>query len=186
VILLPGDVTTEAEAITQSFVEAAGAMDTLVNNAGVMPARKPLADLSLEQFRSTVELNLLAPFGMSKAAASHMTEGSAIINLASLGGMQIWNRRIDYNTSKSALITLTKALARELAPRRITVNAIAPGAIQVEDEGAQRMGIAEDKIPMGHYGNPGDIAKATLFLAYEAPYMTGETLIIDGGRHVIG
>jgi NAD(P)-dependent dehydrogenase (short-subunit alcohol dehydrogenase family) len=186
VVLLPGDITREPAEITERFVKVAGHIDVLVNNAGVMPHRETLESLEVEEFERTLALNLVAPLAMSKAAVTHMpTSGGAIVNLASLGGVQIWKERIPYNVSKSALITLTKALARELAPRGITVNAVAPGAIQVDSENAKRMGIAADKIPMGIYGNPGDIARAVLFFAYDAPYVTGQTLVVDGGRSLV-
>jgi NAD(P)-dependent dehydrogenase (short-subunit alcohol dehydrogenase family) len=151
-----------------------------------MPARNSVEHLSVDQFSQTLGLNLVAPFAVTQAAIPFMTEGGAVVNLASLGGIQTWNERIDYNTSKSALIALTKALARDLAPKRITVNAVAPGAIQVDRESPERMGIAKEKIPMGTYGKPEDIAKAVLFFACNAPYVTGQTLVVDGGRSVVG
>jgi NAD(P)-dependent dehydrogenase (short-subunit alcohol dehydrogenase family) len=187
VVLLPGDITHEAAKIVNAFAQAARGIDVLVNNAGVMPARKSLEHLEIAEFESALALNLVAPLAASKAAVEHMSEnGGAIVNFASLGGVQIWKERIPYNVSKSALITLTKALARELAPRKITVNAVAPGAIQVDPEDGAHMGIAADKIPMGIYGNPSDIARAVLFFAYDAPYVTGQTLVVDGGRSVVG
>lgn len=175
-------MTKEADAIVGRFAKLASGIDIVVNNAGVFPQRASLNALNIIQFRETLELNLIAPFEISKAATEHIPGGGAIINLASLGGVQIWKERIDYNVSKSALITLTKALARELAGKKITVNAIAPGAIRVEEE---TMGIAEEKIPLGHYGSPEDIVRAVLYFAYDAPYATGQTLIVDGGRSVI-
>ena len=186
VFLIKGDVTREAEHIVARFAKLAGGIDVVVNNAGIFPKRQPLADLTMRQFQDTLSLNLAAPLAISKAAVSHMPEsGGAIVNLASLGGVQIWKERIDYNVSKSALITLTEALARELAPKRITVNAVAPGAIRVEDEAPKRMGITEEKIPAGRYGTPEDIARAVLYFAYDAPYVTGQTLIVDGGRSLV-
>jgi NAD(P)-dependent dehydrogenase (short-subunit alcohol dehydrogenase family) len=184
--LIKGDVTHSAQQIVSEFLQLAGGIDILVNNAGVMPKRRSLAELTREQLTTTLDLNLIAPFEMSKAAAASMQKGSAIVNIASLGGLQIWKERIDYNVSKSALITLTKALARDLAEQGITVNAVAPGAIQVDDETSERMGIAPGKIPMGQYGAPVDIAKAVLYFAYNAPYVTGQTIAIDGGRSVVG
>ena len=187
VFLLKGDITKEAEEIVEKFAEMAGGIDIVINNAGAMPKRQSLNNLTLKQFQETLNLNLAAPLAITKSAILYMPEsGGAIINLASLGGTQIWKERIDYNVSKSALITLTEALARELAPRHITVNAVAPGAIRVENETAERMGIAEEKIPLGHYGTPEDIVRAVLYFAYDAPYVTGQTLIVDGGRSVIG
>ena len=182
--LLAGDITQQSESLVSAFANSAGGIDVLVNNAGVMPARKSLEDLNIAEFEETLALNLVAPLALAKAAARYMQPGSAVINLASLGGIQIWKERIPYNVSKSALITLTKALARELAPRQITVNAVAPGAIRVENEDARRMGIAEEKIPMGIYGTPEDIAKAVLYFAYDAPYVTGQVVVVDGGRSV--
>jgi len=186
VYLIKGDVTREAAEITEQFLSSANGIDILVNNAGVFPPRRSIAELEKNALQQTLDLNLLAPFEMSRLVLSHMDSGSAIINLASLGGVQIWKERIDYNISKSALITLTEVLARELAPKGITVNAVAPGAIQVENETVERMGVAPSKIPLQRYGKPEDIAKAVLFFAYDAPYVTGQTLIVDGGRSVIG
>jgi NAD(P)-dependent dehydrogenase (short-subunit alcohol dehydrogenase family) len=184
--LLPGDITIQAMDVTNAFATIVSRIDVVINNSGVMPARNSTEHLSVDQFSQTLGLNLVAPFAVTQAALPFMTRGGAVVNLASLGGIQTWNERIDYNTSKSALIALTKALARDLAPKRITVNAVAPGAIQVDRESPQRMGIAEEKIPMGTYGKPEDIAKAVLFFACNAPYVTGQTLVVDGGRSVVG
>lgn len=179
------DITLNPGEILAKLPKQWNGIDVLVNNAGVMPKRKTLSELSVENFEATLELNLLAPFTVSKSLAGSLSEGGAIINIASLGGLQIWKERIDYNVSKSALITLTRALARELASRRITVNAIAPGAISLENETTERMGIAAEKIPFGQYGTGGNIAKAVLFFAYDAPYVTGQTLAVDGGRTLL-
>jgi NAD(P)-dependent dehydrogenase (short-subunit alcohol dehydrogenase family) len=185
VFLIKGDVTKEAESIVGRFAKLAGGIDVVVNNAGVFPKRQTLDDLTMKQFQETLALNLEGPFAIAKAAASHILEGGAIVNLASLGGVQIWKERIDYNVSKSALITLTKALARELAEKKITVNAVAPGAIRVDDESAERMGITEERIPLGRYGNANDIVRAVLYFAFDAPYVTGQCLVVDGGRSVV-
>jgi NAD(P)-dependent dehydrogenase (short-subunit alcohol dehydrogenase family) len=186
VFLIKGDVTKEAESIVGRFAKLAGGIDVVVNNAGVFPKRQSLDELSMKQFQETLTLNLAAPLAIAKAAASHFPNtGGNIINIASLGGVQIWKERIDYNVSKSALITLTKALARELAPKKITVNAVAPGAIRIEDESAERMGIAEDRIPLGRFGTPNDIVRAVLYFAFDAKYVTGQCLAVDGGRSVL-
>lgn len=184
VFLIKGDIIKDGAAIVGRFVKLAGGIDVLVNNAGVFPPQTALGDLTLHQFQSTLDLNLLAPFILAKAAASKIPSGGAIINIASLGALEIWKARIDYHVSKSALVTLTKALARELGPAGITVNAIAPGAIAADEAQASIIGTPEEKIPMGHYGSPDDVAKAVVFFAYDAPYITGQTLVVDGGRSV--
>lgn len=184
VFLLKSDITKEAVTTIGHFVKLAGGIDILVNNAGVLPPVTPLHDLTLKQFQATLDLNLIAPFVLSKAAAEVMPDGGKIINLASLGGYEIWESRIDYHVSKSALITLTRAIARELGPRHITVNAIAPGAIAADEEQAGVIKTPPKNIPMGAYGVPDDIANAVIFLAYDATYITGQTIIVDGGRSV--
>lgn len=177
--LVRGDVTVEGAEIVRGSAERLGGIDVLINNAGVLPPQRRFSELSRSDFEQTLGLNLLAPFSVTQAALSYMAKGASVINLASLGGLQIWKELIDYNVSKSALITLTKALARELGPAGITVNAIAPGAMQLDGE---EMGVGLVKIPLGYYGSGEDIAQAAVYLAYDAPYMTGQVLTIDGGR----
>lgn len=184
VFLLKGDITKDGAAIVGEFINLAHGIDVLVNNSGVLPPITPLEDLTLKQFQETLNLNLLAPFILSKAVAPHLPEGGAIINLASLGGYEIWKSRIDYHVSKAGLITLTRALARELGPKKISVNAIAPGAIAADEEQAGWIDTPQKNIPMEHFGVPDDIARAATFFAYDATYVTGQTLIVDGGRSV--
>lgn len=184
VLLIKGDITKEATEVLGHFVKQAKGIDVLVNNAGVFPPQRKLEELSLKDLQKTLDLNLLAPFVLAQAAAKEMKAGSAIINIASLGAFEIWKSRIDYHVSKAGLVTLTKALARELGPRKITVNAIAPGAIAADTEQAGIIGTLEEKIPFGYYGSPDDIAKAVVFFAYDSSYITGQTLIVDGGRSV--
>lgn len=182
--LIPGDITTDSERVADTAAGRLGGLDVLVNNAGVFPPRTPLSQLTKAQFLETLGLNLLAPFDMTRSAVRHFSTPGSVVNLASLGGIQIWKERIDYNVSKSALITLTQALARELAPAGITVNAVAPGAILVESEDSERMGISADRIPLGRYGSVQDVVRAVLYFALDAPYVTGQVLTVDGGRSV--
>jgi NAD(P)-dependent dehydrogenase (short-subunit alcohol dehydrogenase family) len=184
VLLIKGDVTKEATEVLGHFVKQAKGIDVLVNNAGVLPPKRRLEELSLKDLQQTLNLNLLAPFVLSQAAAKEMKAGSAIINIASLGAYEIWESRIDYHVSKAGLVTLTRAIARELGPRQISVNAIAPGAIAADEEQAGWIGTLEKKIPYGYYGKPEDIAKAVIFFAYDASYVTGQVLVVDGGRSV--
>lgn len=184
VFLIKGNIVKEGGAVVGRFLHEAGGVDVLINNSGVFPPQRALKDLTLADMQATLDLNLLAPFVLAKAAAPHIPSGGVIINIASLGAFEIWKSRIDYHVSKSGLVTLTKALARELAPNGITVNAIAPGAIAADPEQASIIGTPEEKIPMGHYGSPDDVAAAAVFLAYDARYITGQTLIVDGGRSI--
>ncbi len=177
--LIQGDITTEGAEIARSGAEKLGGLDVLINNAGVLPPQRSFSQLTALDFQQTLGLNLLSPFSVTQAALPFLAKGASVINLASLGGVQIWKQRIDYNVSKSALITLTKALARELGPQGITVNAIAPGAMQLDSE---EMSVGLTRIPLGYYGNGDDIARAAIYLAYDAPYMTGQVLVIDRGR----
>jgi NAD(P)-dependent dehydrogenase (short-subunit alcohol dehydrogenase family) len=109
--------------------------------------------------------------------------GGRIVNIASLGAFQIWKDRIPYNVSKAAVVQLTKALARSLAPD-IMVNAVAPGAIAIPDEPAAGGMIAPSRIPMGRHGSTDDIFNAVYFFADTATYITGQTLIVDGGLNI--
>jgi NAD(P)-dependent dehydrogenase (short-subunit alcohol dehydrogenase family) len=178
--LIQGDLRYEAVQIVEQAVGALGGLEVLINNAGIFPPRRKFSGLPIHTFERTLGLNLLAPFQVTQAALPHLGSGSSVINLASLGGIQIWKERIDYNVSKSALITLTKALARDLADDGIRVNAIAPGAIQVDED--EQMGVPAERIPLGHYGAASDIAKAAVYLAFDAPYVTGQVIVVDGGR----
>lgn len=184
VLLIKGDITKEATIVLGHFVKQTKGIDVLVNNSGVLPPQRALEELSLKQFQQTLDLNLLAPFVLAQAAAKEMKPGGAIVNIASLGAYEIWKSRIDYHVSKAGLVTLTRALARELGSRKISVNAIAPGAIAADDEQARSIGMPEEKIPFGSYGTPDDIAKAVVFFAFDSSYITGQTLIVDGGRSV--
>jgi len=102
-----------------------------------------------------------------------------IINIASAGAYEVWLKHIPYNISKAAVVKLTQALAKQLAPD-VRVNAIAPGIIVIPDE-EERTHVSLDKIPLKRYGTPRDIADAALYLAEKAAYLTGHVLPVDGG-----
>lgn len=153
--------------------------NVLINNAAVFPDRKSILDTSIEDWNSVMKINLSSVFLTSKEFAKFADNGSRIINIASEGAHKIWKERISYNVSKSALITLTKAFARELAPR-VSVNSISPGYIQFEDD-KQDLLIPKEMIPMQRYSTAADIFQVVYFLATSTEYLTGQDIIVDGG-----
>jgi NAD(P)-dependent dehydrogenase (short-subunit alcohol dehydrogenase family) len=124
---------------------------------------------------------------MSKEFAKIVTKQARIINISSLGGINIWKDRIDYNVSKSALIQLTKVLARALAPQ-ISVNVVCPGYIDLSEhksknENKEKMSL--QKIPMNRYGTVEDVFEAVYFFSSCSQFITGQVLIVDGGQSLI-
>ena len=188
---------TDAEKTASIAIEVFGRLDILVNNAGIYFYSRAL-ELTEQDWDRTIDTNVKGMFFYSQAAAVEMSKagrGGRIVNIASIDGMQPQADLIHYDTSKGAVIMLTKALALELASQGILVNAIAPGGIMRPDnkemrERFRRSGKSMKEvgeaflahIPLGHMGEPDDIAKAVLFLAsHAADYITGSLLVVDGG-----
>jgi len=177
------------EAIEQLFTQIENRwekIDILVNNAGLTKP-KSFFQLTRRDFLETLEINLIAMFLCSQKAAKLMLKydiPGRIINISSIHSQATSPDHIHYSSSKGGVNALTKAMAVELAPYRITVNAIAPGAIEVErfiKPGYNREK-ASKLFPIGRMGLPSDIAAFVLFLASEqSEYMTGETLFVNGG-----
>lgn len=168
--------------LVDQVVEHFGALDVLVNSAAVM-VRTPLGEVAPEVWDDILSLNLRAPFFCAQRAAAVMPEHGVIINIADLAGLEVWPGYVPHGISKAGVIQLTKALARALAPR-IRVNAIAPGAVLLPDDwgrdAAERLARTT---PLARLGSPIDVAQAMLFLL-DAEYVTGEVLVVDGGRSV--
>ncbi len=160
-----------------------GALDVLVNSAAGME-RTPFGEITRERWDAIFALNLRAPFLLAQAAAPHLrAREGAIVNIADLGAYETWPDYIPHGVSKSALIQLTRALARVLAPT-IRVNAVAPGAVLLpEDSPADTAERLARSTPLQRLGTPEDVADAVVFLA-RARYITGETVVVDGGRRV--
>jgi len=175
-----------AQKIGAQILEDFGRVDILVNNAGVtrdgLSMRMPVEDWDI-----VLDTNLKGAFNFVQALMRPMIKqrSGRIINISSVIGLIGNAGQANYSASKAGLIGLTKSLARELASRGITVNAIAPGLIETDMTGVLsdevRQAILE-KIPLGKLGQPGDIAAAVAYLASaEAKYITGQVLAVDGG-----
>lgn len=178
---------TDGRAIEQ-FFHSVSQVECLVNNAGAFSV-KPFAELTVDDFRSMHEVNLVAMFDLTQKASFRMSEGGAIINIASramLGAKQY----IHYSSSKAAVVGFTKSLALELADKGITVNAVAPGVIETDmlkSRSDTDLVALRSMQPMGELGSVDDIAGAVNFLASEeARFITGQVLLVDGGRSLGG
>lgn len=164
-----------------------GSIDILVNNAGTNPAYGPLIEQDHGRFTKTFEVNLWAPLlWTSLAVKAWMAEhGGAVVNTASIGGMHQAPNTGMYNTTKAALIYVTKQLALELSPR-VRVNAICPGVVRTRLAEAlwkDHEEAVSASTALGRIGEPADVAAAVAFLVSdEASWITGETLVLDGGQ----
>lgn len=179
------DVGRMVDAALASF----GRIDILVNNAGIR-IRHPFGEFSAADFDRLIAVNLRAPFLASQAVAASMRAGGGgrIIHIASQLGIVASRTSALYGLAKAALIYLTKAMALELAPDNIMVNAVSPGPIETEfthARMAREPGYRESRqlqVPLGRWGKPEEVAQAVLFLASTgATYIHGSNLVIDGG-----
>lgn len=179
----------EFEAMVKQVVETFGAIDILVNNAGITRDNL-IMRMKEEEFDQVIETNLKGVFNGIKAVTRPMMKqrSGRIINISSVVGVLGNPGQANYVAAKAGVIGLTKASARELASRGITVNCIAPGFIQTDmtDKLPEEMRekLSQD-IPLARLGDPGDIAAAVRFLASAgASYMTGQTIHVDGGMYM--
>jgi len=164
-----------------------GRLDIVVNNAGILRDRS-LKKMSGEEWGAVIDTNLTGVFNLCKAAEPALESGGSIISLSSISAAIGFYGQANYAAAKAGVVGLTKVLARELAKRRITVNAIAPGLVltdmgkSIPAEERERM---LSLIPLGRLGEANDIAGAALFLASNlSRYVTGQTLHVNGGWHL--
>jgi len=173
--------------VLDSLVDATlarhGHLDILVNNASTFYPT-PVGEITEAQWDDLMGTNLKAPLFLSQAAAPHLkAREGLILNIADIHGIRPLRHHTVYSPAKAGLIMLTQALARELAPH-VRVNAIAPGPVEFPEKGlTEEMKQAIiDKTLLKRRGSPEDIARAALYFASEAPYVTGQVLAVDGGR----
>ncbi|MGB3690037.1 MAG: 3-oxoacyl-ACP reductase family protein [Jannaschia helgolandensis] len=187
-LALKGNLTDQkdVDALIARTVETFGAVDVLVNNTGGLVARKTIAEMDLAHWNAVMDLNLTSAFLMIKACLPHMSAGSAIVNLASQAGRDGGGPgAVAYATSKGAMMTFTRGLAKELGPD-IRVNAINPGMIDTDfhnifTKDAVRANVA-NATPLKREGRPQEIGDLVVFLASDkSSFMTGTSIDINGG-----
>ncbi|MFT4212929.1 MAG: SDR family oxidoreductase [Microbacterium sp.] len=189
VLALPGDLR-DAEYcrdLVARSVDGLGGLDILVNNGGKQIFNEDLTTLPDEQFDDTFKTNVYAMFWITKAALAHLKPGSTIINTTSIQAYNPSDILVDYASTKATINAFTKALAQQLAPKGIRVNAVAPGPIwtplQVtEGQPQEKIESFGSHTPLGRAGQPAELAPAYVFLASpESSYVAGETLNVNGG-----
>jgi len=180
----------DCQALVDATVAEFGRVDVLINNAGIGAAVPALRE-TVDEFRAVIDVNLSACFWMAQAAARVMEHGGAIVNISSIAAIRsLGLPQAAYSASKAGLVGLTRDLAQQWTPRRgIRVNAVAPGLFETEMTSSYFEANIEDQLPrilVGRGGHAEELAAAVLFLASDASsYVTGELLVVDGGRTVL-
>jgi pteridine reductase len=172
-------------ALIRASCDRFGALDILINNASTFYPT-PLGSISAAQWDDLIGTNLRAPTFLAQAAAQELRRRQGLLlNIVDIHGMRPLRDHLVYSTAKAGLIMLTRALARELAPE-VRVNGIAPGPVMWPEAGIeeQRKEKILEHTPLHRSGSPQDIARAALFFATEAPFVTGQILAVDGGRSI--
>ena len=188
-LLIECDVTQPAqvEAMMKQIQDRHGGLDILVNNSGIISDRS-IKKMSIDDFESVIRVNLIGTFVVTQKTGATLRNGGRIINMSSVSGQMGLFGQANYSSSKAGIIALTKVSAREFARQNITVNAIAPGFIDV----GMSKGVPEEamqnfikQIPLGRLGDVTEIVNAALFLASPmASYITGHVLNVNGGFYM--
>ena len=188
-LVIECDVTQpgQVEAMMKEIQDRHGGLDVLVNNSGIIRDRT-IKKMSMEEFESVLRVNLVGTFNVTQKAAAVLRGGGRIVNLSSVSGQMGLFGQANYSSSKSAIIALTKVSAREFARQNITVNAIAPGFIDIGMSKGMPDEVTENfkkQIPLGRLGDVKEIVDAALFLASPmASYITGHILNVNGGFYM--
>jgi len=188
-LVIECDVTQpqQVEAMMKQIQDQRGGLDILVNNSGIISDRT-IKKMSPDEFESVIRVNLIGTFTVTQKAAAILRNGGRVINMSSVSGQMGLFGQANYSSSKAGIIALTKVSAREFARQNITVNAIAPGFIDV----GMSKGMPEEatqnfikQIPLGRLGEAHEIVDAALFLASPmASYITGHVLNVNGGFYL--
>src|ERR1017187_739518 len=188
-LVIECDVTKpeQVEAMMKQIQDRHGGLDILVNNSGIIRDRT-IKKMSMEEFESDVRVNLTGTLNVTQKAATILRKDGRIVNLSSVSGEMGLFGQANYSSSKAAIIALTKVSAREFARQNITVNAIAPGFIDVGMSKGMPDEVTENfkkQIPLGRLGDVQEIVNAALFLASAmASYITGHVLNVNGGFYM--
>ncbi|KGT94675.1 oxidoreductase [Erwinia typographi] len=191
-VLLPGDISDEAFSIklVEDAREQLGGLDILALVAGKQVAVENIADLTTEQFRQTLDTNLLALFWITKAAIPHMPAGGSIITTSSIQAYQPSAHLLDYASTKAAILNYTRGLAKQVAEKGIRVNCVAPGpiwtALQIAGGQTQeKIPAFGQQTPLKRAGQPAELAGVYVYLAsQESSYVTAEVHGVTGGNHL--
>ncbi|MFD0824356.1 SDR family oxidoreductase [Neobacillus sp. M.A.Huq-85] len=190
-LLIQGDIGNETfcqEAISQTVNEL-GSLDILVNNAAEQHPQQRIEDINSEQLERTFRTNIFSMFYLTKSALEHLKKGSAIINTASVTAYEGNEQLIDYSSTKGAIVSFTRSLAKSLVKKGIRVNGVAPGPIWTPlipstfpEEKVENFG---KNTPMGRPGQPEELAPSYVLLASnDASYITGQIIHINGGQFI--
>jgi 3-oxoacyl-[acyl-carrier protein] reductase len=188
-LVIECDVTQpgQVETMMKQIQDRHSGLDILVNNSGIIRDRT-IKKMSTEEFESVVRVNLIGTFTVTQKAAAILRNGGRIVNLSSVSGQVGLFGQANYSSSKAAIIALTKVSAREFARQDITVNAIAPGFIDVGMSKGMSDEVTQNfikQIPLGRLGDVNEIVNAALFLASPmASYITGQVLNVNGGFYM--
>jgi NAD(P)-dependent dehydrogenase (short-subunit alcohol dehydrogenase family) len=191
-IALPGDISDESfcNKIAEQALDELGSIDILVNNAGKQVYVEHIADLTTKQFIQTFTVNVFAMFWLCKAIVGHMKPGSVIINTTSIQSYHPSSGLLDYASSKGAITAFTKGLAKQLAPKGIRVNAVAPGPVWTplqpsHGQPQEKLAKFGQDTPLGRAGQPAELAPTYVFLAsQESSYITAEIIGVTGGKEI--
>lgn len=192
-IVIKGDISDEnfCNSAIERVINEFNKLDILVNNSAVQFSKNTVEEITAEQLQRTFAVNVFGAFYLTKASLKHLKEGSSIINTTSVTAYHGSETLLDYSSTKGALVSFTRSLALNLAPRRIRVNAVAPGPIwtplipsSFDENKTSQFG---KNVPLGRPGQPVEVAGAYVFLASDdASYITGQAIHINGGEIVNG
>lgn len=191
VTVLESDVSNfeSVSGMVNKVIDEFGKIDILINNAAII-RDKTLKKMSTEDWNSVIDINLTGVFNCSRAVIEHMIENNRgrIVNISSISGQTGFFGQTNYTASKAGVMGFTKSLAREVAKKNITVNAVAPGMVETEMANQIPENVVQEflnQIPMGRLAQPEEIAELVAFLVSDkAGYITGQTIHINGGWYM--